>query len=91
MQQCRLDAPDSKAHLLAHQDQEDAMITLSVPEMHCNSCKASVEAVLKPISGTRYVTVDLAQRRVAVGGSPAPDEMIGALHRIGFAAEVVPA
>jgi copper chaperone CopZ len=65
------------------------MITLNVPKIHCDKCKASVEAALKPIDGTRYVRVDVAARKVEVGGSVAPDTLVAALSRIGFEAEVV--
>lgn len=67
------------------------MVRLSVPKMHCAKCKASVEQALKPIEGTRYVTVDLDQKHVVVGGSPSVEDVISALDRIGFPASVVAA
>lgn len=67
------------------------MVTLSIPAMHCGKCKSSIEQALKPIEGTRYVTVDLDTRRAVVGGSPRVEDMIAALDRIGFPAEVLPA
>jgi copper chaperone len=65
------------------------MITLDVPKIHCDKCKASVEAALKPIEGTRFVRVDVPTRRVEVGGNVAPETLVAALSRIGFDAEVV--
>ncbi|WP_112309995.1 heavy-metal-associated domain-containing protein [Pseudogemmobacter bohemicus] len=42
------------------------MTRLSVPDMSCGHCKASVEAVLKPIASS--VEVDLTAREVRVEG-----------------------
>ena len=67
------------------------MVTLSVPAIHCGHCKASVEAALKPIDGTRYVRVDMDTRQVTIGGSPRVEDLIGALGKIGFPAEIVTA
>ncbi len=61
------------------------MITLSVPEMNCGHCKASVEAALKPVAS--QVEVDLAGRRVQVGGL-SPEAAIAALDQAGFAASL---
>ena len=45
--------------------------TLSVPDMSCGHCKASVEAALTPLAGMAPITVDLAQRQVSVAGPAA--------------------
>lgn len=67
------------------------MTTLSVPDMSCGHCKASVEQALAGLPGTGTVAVDLPARRVRVDGpAPAP-ALIAALADIGFPAEVVPA
>ena len=61
------------------------MTTLSVPDMSCGHCKASVEQALAPIATA--VTVDLTTRQVrAEGAAPA---MIAALAAVGFPAEVI--
>ena len=47
------------------------MTTLSVPDMSCNHCKATVEAALGAVPDAGAVTVDLTSRKVQVAG-PAP-------------------
>lgn len=44
------------------------MITrsLSVPGMHCDHCRSSIEGALRPLPGVREATVDLAARTVTV-------------------------
>lgn len=61
------------------------MTVLSVPDMSCGHCKASVEAALKPIA-TR-VEVDLAARQVRTEGA-SPEALIAALAAAGFPARV---
>ncbi len=62
------------------------MTTLSVPDMSCGHCKASVEAALSPLADK--VDVDLSARRVTAEGA-APEALIQALQAIGFPASVV--
>ena len=59
------------------------MTLLSVPDMSCGHCKASVESALGPIA--TQVDVDLAARRVRVEGVPT-DVALRALEAIGFPA-----
>lgn len=62
---------------------------LSVPDMSCGHCKASVEAALQGVAGAAPVVVDLTTRQVAIAGSAAA--AIQALAAIGFpASEVTP-
>lgn len=61
------------------------MTKLSVPDMSCGHCKASVEAALAPIA--TQVQVDLANRQVQADG--VPEAMIRALEAVGFPATVV--
>ncbi len=63
------------------------MTLLSVPDMSCGHCKASVEAALSPLPGMAPVEVDLANRQVKVAG-PA-DQALTALEAIGFPAKEV--
>ncbi len=63
------------------------MITLSVPDMNCGHCKASVEAALAPLSGN--VQVDLATRSVTLTTQAAIDSLLVALLEVGFPATVV--
>ncbi len=63
------------------------MTLLSVPDMSCGHCKASVEAALSPLPGMAPIEVDLAKRQVKVAG-PA-DQAMTALEAIGFPAKEV--
>lgn len=60
------------------------MTLLSVPDMSCGHCKASVEAALSPLPGMAPVEVDLQNRQVKVAGPAA--EALRALEAIGFPA-----
>ncbi|WP_233092842.1 heavy-metal-associated domain-containing protein [Paracoccus sp. IB05] len=62
------------------------MIRLSVPNMNCGHCKASVEAALKPIA--QSVEVDLTLREVKVEGADAGAAM-AALDEAGFPATML--
>lgn len=63
------------------------MTLLSVPDMSCGHCKASVEAALAPLPGMAPVEVDLTKRQVTVAGPAA--EAVKALDAIGFPAREV--
>ena len=65
------------------------MTLLSVPDMSCGHCKASVEAALAALPAPAPVAVDLTSRQVAVGGAAAPEALVKALAEIGFPAQVV--
>lgn len=65
------------------------MTLLSVPDMSCGHCKASVEAALSALPGAAPITVDLANRQVTAQG--APEALIAALDQIGFPARLIAA
>lgn len=65
------------------------MPVLSVPDMSCGHCKASVEGALQPLSGVAPVSVDLPNRRVEISGDVA--RALKALAEIGFPASEVTA
>lgn len=65
------------------------MTLLSVPDMSCGHCKASVEAALSALPGAAPISVDLANRQVTAQG--APEALIAALDQIGFPARLVAA
>ncbi|MES2543218.1 MAG: heavy-metal-associated domain-containing protein [Pseudomonadota bacterium] len=64
------------------------MTTLSVPDMSCNHCKATVEAALGSVADTGSVTVDLSTRKVEVTGPALAAELIKALDQAGYPATV---
>ena len=64
------------------------MTTLSVPDMSCDHCKATVEAALAASPHSGAVKVDLTTRQVEVTG-PAPAESADqALDKAGYPATV---
>lgn len=64
------------------------MTTLSVPDMSCNHCKATVEAALAAVPETGAVTVDLTTRKVEVTGPAPAQALIQALDQVGYPATV---
>lgn len=40
--------------------------TISVPEIHCDHCKTSIEGALDPLDGVEQAIVDIPGRSVAV-------------------------
>ena len=63
------------------------MTILSVPDMNCGHCKASVEAALAPLGS--QITVDLAHRTVSLDTMAQDDQLLVALLEVGFPATVV--
>ncbi len=63
------------------------MTTLSIPDMSCGHCKASVEAALAPFAA--QITVDLPTRQVDVQGAPDLTAVLAALGEIGFPAQIL--
>jgi copper chaperone len=64
------------------------MMTLSIPDMSCGHCKATVEATLATVAGVEAVRVDLAARSVAVDGPADLPAMLAALDKAGYPATV---
>jgi copper chaperone len=44
--------------------------TMSVPEIHCDNCKQSIEGALNPIEGVSSAIVDVANATVKVSYEP---------------------
>ena len=65
------------------------MTLLSIPDMTCGHCRASVESALSALPETGVITVDLPAHRVSVSGPAPADRLLAALDEIGFPAEVV--
>jgi copper chaperone len=59
--------------------------TLSVPDMSCGHCRASIEAALAPLDAT--LGFDMAARELRVLDGPAADAAVAALAAIGFSAQ----
>jgi copper chaperone len=65
------------------------MTLLSVPDMSCGHCKASVESALSALPDAGEIAVDLPNRKVSVAGAAKPEALLAALNTIGFPAQVV--
>lgn len=65
------------------------MTTLSIPDMTCGHCKASVEAALNALPDAGSVTVDLASKTATTSGPAAPASLLAALDQVGFPATLV--
>lgn len=65
--------------------------TLSVEGMHCNHCKARVEATLKALKGVKSFTVSLENATADVvyaEGKITPEEIASAVTASGFESKV---
>lgn len=63
--------------------------TLSVPEIHCDHCKHSIEGALRPLDGVEDAEVDIGARTVRVRfDEPATvDVLKGAIEDQGYEVE----
>jgi copper chaperone len=66
------------------------MTTLSIPDMTCGHCKASVEGALASLPDAGTVTVDLTERTATATGPASAASLIRALDAVGFPAAVLP-
>lgn len=65
------------------------MTRLSVPDMTCGHCKASIESAIAGLDAAARVRVDLPARTVEIDSTlPAP-ALIRALDEIGFPASAI--
>ncbi|OYU17341.1 MAG: heavy metal transport/detoxification protein [Rhodobacteraceae bacterium PARR1] len=67
------------------------MTTLTVPDMSCGHCKASVLSALSALPDAGAVEVDLTAKTVTVTGPAQPAALIRALDAVGFPASVLAA
>lgn len=65
------------------------MITLSIPDMSCGHCKATVERALAEVLGAGSISVDLTARSATVSGTPDLAPLLAALDAAGYPASVV--
>ncbi len=64
------------------------MTVLSIPDMSCGHCKATVEATLARVPDTGTVSVDLEQRKVSLTGPADLPAVLAALEAAGYPAAV---
>lgn len=61
--------------------------TISVPEIHCDHCKHSIEGALQPLDGVRSATVDVPAASVTVNYDTdvvARDALLEAIEEQGY-------
>ena len=61
--------------------------TISVPEIHCDHCKMSIEGALNELPGVDLATVDVPQATVTVNydeSSVSRDDIVGAIVEQGY-------
>jgi copper chaperone len=60
--------------------------TISVPEIHCDHCKTSIEGALASIGGVEGATVDIPARTVTVTYDASVDrgELVAAIEDQGY-------
>jgi copper chaperone len=63
------------------------MTTLSIPDMSCGHCKATVEKALASVPGAGDVAVDLAARTASVTGPAETAALLAALDAAGYPAK----
>lgn len=66
------------------------MIKLSVPEMTCGHCKATVEKAVASVDPTARVAIDLATHSVEITSGVDTPTLIGALKAEGYEAQLAP-
>ena len=60
-------------------------LTLSVPEIHCDHCKTSIEGAVGALAGVTAVEVSIENRTVTVNADPAAgDEIVAAIEDQGY-------
>lgn len=65
------------------------MIKLSIPDMNCGHCKASVEKAVAGVDPAASVGVDLGARSVEITTGAGAAQIIAALKTVGFDASVI--
>lgn len=65
------------------------MITLSIPDMSCGHCRASIQAALAPVPGITALRFDNDRRQAEIEGEVTARDLVQLLDAIGFPAQVV--
>jgi len=63
-------------------------LTLSIPDMSCGHCKATVEGAVTGLDAGAKVDIDLDAKTATVATRATPEQLIAALADVGFPASV---
>lgn len=63
-------------------------LVLSISGMTCGGCASTLTRVLSRVPGVTRAEVDLAGARAQVLGTASPDELLAAVRRAGYGAEI---
>ena len=66
-------------------------VMFSIFGMSCASCEKTIKSVLSQISGVDSMDVDLNSNRALITGSFSVDDVITAIGKAGYIAELIPA
>ncbi len=64
------------------------MTTLTIPDMSCGHCTATIEKTIKAIDPTAKLSFDLPAHRVEVSSETPLDTLRGALDQVGYPSTV---
>lgn len=64
------------------------MTRLSIPDMNCGHCRASIEAALSPVPGVTAIRFEPENRVAEIDGNADPRDLLMLLNAIGFPAEL---
>ncbi|ACM01068.1 heavy-metal-associated domain-containing protein [Cereibacter sphaeroides] len=65
------------------------MTKLSIPDMSCGHCRASIEGALAPLPGFEGIRFNSDSRTAEIDGTVSERTLLSALDSIGFPAQVV--
>lgn len=65
------------------------MITLSIPDMSCGHCRASIQDALGKLPGVERISFDAQARTATIDGTTPAEPLVRALDAIGFPAKPV--
>ena len=65
------------------------MIELSIPEMSCGHCKASIEKAISAADASSKVEVDLENRTVKIDSNLEQSALLAAVEKAGYEATVI--
>jgi copper chaperone CopZ len=77
-------------NLQTSNDTTGGALVLSISGMTCGGCANTLTRVLTRVPGVTRAEVDLANARAQVLGTARPDELLAAVLRAGYGAEITP-